>query len=115
MRLDIYMNYRGNCEQAFRFYEEHLGGANRISSLPGTQAQNPYWSDARRRCPVSRVGPGAVESEHADAKKTTNVKAVLTMRAGQFRSRMVILRKQEACLMDHGTPGDTKSSIRHLT
>jgi len=26
MRLDIYVNYRGNCEDAFRFYERHLGG-----------------------------------------------------------------------------------------
>ena len=26
MQLDIYVNYRGNCEQAFHFYEEHLGG-----------------------------------------------------------------------------------------
>jgi PhnB protein len=26
MRLDIYLNYGGNCEQAFRFYEQHLGG-----------------------------------------------------------------------------------------
>jgi PhnB protein len=26
MRLDIYVNYRGTCEQAFRFYEEHLAG-----------------------------------------------------------------------------------------
>jgi PhnB protein len=26
MRLDIYLNYRGNCEEAFRFYEQHLGG-----------------------------------------------------------------------------------------
>jgi PhnB protein len=26
MRLDIYVNYRGNCEEAFRFYEQHLGG-----------------------------------------------------------------------------------------
>lgn len=26
MRLDIYLNYRGNCEQAFLFYEQHLGG-----------------------------------------------------------------------------------------
>ena len=26
MRLDIYVNYRGTCEQAFRFYERHLGG-----------------------------------------------------------------------------------------
>lgn len=26
MQLDIYLNYNGNCEQAFRFYEQHLGG-----------------------------------------------------------------------------------------
>ena len=26
MRLDIYLNYPGNCEEAFRFYEQHLGG-----------------------------------------------------------------------------------------
>ena len=27
MHLDIYLNYRGNCEQAFRLYAQHLGGA----------------------------------------------------------------------------------------
>jgi len=26
MQLDIYVNYRGRCEDAFRFYEQHLGG-----------------------------------------------------------------------------------------
>jgi PhnB protein len=26
MRLDVYVNYRGLCEDAFRFYEQHLGG-----------------------------------------------------------------------------------------
>ena len=26
MRLDVYLNYRGNCEEAFRFYERHLHG-----------------------------------------------------------------------------------------
>ncbi len=26
MRLDVYVNYRGSCEEAFRFYERHLGG-----------------------------------------------------------------------------------------
>jgi len=44
MKLDIYLNYRGNCEQAFRFYELHLGG--RITGMvrhgeqpnPGTSA-----------------------------------------------------------------------------
>lgn len=31
MRLDVYVNYRGVCEEAFRYYERHLGG--RITSL----------------------------------------------------------------------------------
>ena len=26
MKLDIYVNYRGTCEEAFRFYEQQLGG-----------------------------------------------------------------------------------------
>lgn len=26
MRLHTYLNYGGNCEEAFRFYEQHLGG-----------------------------------------------------------------------------------------
>jgi len=26
MKLHTYLNYGGNCQQAFRFYEEHLGG-----------------------------------------------------------------------------------------
>ena len=31
MQLDIYVNYRGTCEEAFRFYERELGG--RISGM----------------------------------------------------------------------------------
>src|SRR4029453_3866262 len=31
MKLDTYLNYRGTCEAAFRFYEQHLGG--RIISM----------------------------------------------------------------------------------
>ena len=31
MKLSVYLNYAGNCEQAFRFYEEHLGG--KITSI----------------------------------------------------------------------------------
>src|SRR5215210_7364478 len=26
IKLDIYVNYPGHCEKAFRFYEQHLGG-----------------------------------------------------------------------------------------
>jgi len=26
LKLDIYVNYKGNCREAFKFYEKHLGG-----------------------------------------------------------------------------------------
>lgn len=39
MRLDIYLNYPGNCEQAFRFYEEHLGGRITNIARHGQQPQ----------------------------------------------------------------------------
>ena len=38
MTLRTYLNYGGNCAQAFRFYEQHLGG--KITSLM-TQDQMP--------------------------------------------------------------------------
>ncbi len=42
MKLHTYLNYGGNCEQAFRFYEEHLGG--RISMMM-THAEQPNAKD----------------------------------------------------------------------
>jgi PhnB protein len=50
MQLHTYLNYGGNCEQAFRFYEEHLGG--RITMLmrhgeqPETTQVPPGWDQA---------------------------------------------------------------------
>jgi PhnB protein len=37
MKLDIYLNYNGNCEQAFRFYEQHLGGKITMMRRHGEQ------------------------------------------------------------------------------
>jgi len=37
MKLDIYLNYPGNCERAFRFYEEHLGGKITMMMSHGEQ------------------------------------------------------------------------------
>ena len=48
MKLDVYLNYRGNCEEAFRLYEQHLGG--RITGIVRHGEQpNPHipadWSE----------------------------------------------------------------------
>ena len=41
MKLDIYINYPGHCELAFRFYEQHLGGKMQLM-LPHQQP-NPSF------------------------------------------------------------------------
>ncbi len=50
MRLDIYLNYNGNCEQAFRFYEQNLGGRitmmRRHSELPSQPNIPADWKNA---------------------------------------------------------------------
>jgi PhnB protein len=44
VRLDAYVNYRGTCEDAFRYYEQHLGG--RITGLVRHRDQpNPNIPD----------------------------------------------------------------------
>ena len=50
MRLLTYLNYGGNCAQAFRFYEQHLGGQITMMMTHG-EAPNqgevpPGWKDA---------------------------------------------------------------------
>jgi PhnB protein len=49
MQLHTYLNYGGNCEQAFRFYEQHLGGRvtmlTRHGDAPGQGNTPPEWKD----------------------------------------------------------------------
>jgi PhnB protein len=41
MKLNTYLNYGGNCEQAFRFYEQHLGGEITMLMRRGEQTVQP--------------------------------------------------------------------------
>ena len=48
MQLHTYLNYGGNCEEAFRFYERHLGGKItfllRHGEQPGPGNVPPDWN-----------------------------------------------------------------------
>ncbi len=50
MKLDVYVNYPGTCADAFRFYEQHLGGKITMmtthSEGPGSSQMPPEWGDA---------------------------------------------------------------------
>jgi PhnB protein len=41
MRLTTFLNYGGNCEQAFRFYEQHLGGEITMMMRRAEQPEQP--------------------------------------------------------------------------
>ena len=49
MQLHTYLNYGGNCEEAFRFYETHLGGRvtllMRHGEAPGGSPAPPDWKE----------------------------------------------------------------------
>lgn len=41
MKLNVYLNYAGNCRQAFRFYEEHLAGKITMMMTHGQGPNSP--------------------------------------------------------------------------
>jgi PhnB protein len=49
MQLTTYLNFGGNCEEAFRFYEQHLGGTidylMRHGETPGGSPARDDWKD----------------------------------------------------------------------
>jgi PhnB protein len=50
MKLHTYLNYGGNCAEAFRFYEKHLGGKITMmmthGEMPGPSNVPPEWKNA---------------------------------------------------------------------
>ena len=50
MRLYTYLNYDGNCQEAFRFYEQHLGGKITMMMThgqgPKADTGPPNWKEA---------------------------------------------------------------------
>ena len=60
MTMNTYVNFAGKCAQAFRFYEQHLGG--RIDMLmthgqsPDQSRVTPEWKDAVLHARISLGG-----------------------------------------------------------
>jgi PhnB protein len=67
MKLSTYLNYGGNCAEAFRFYEQHLGGKIIMMMTHGQQPDpkdvKPEWMDAVLH---ARIDLGGMELMGAD-------------------------------------------------
>lgn len=131
MRLDTYVNYCGVCEEAFRYYAEHLGG--HVSSLVRHGSQpNPQipadWADRVLHARLDLGGmvlmgadvPSAepmrsayltlsldsdAEAERVYAVLTDGGKIFMPMRQTPFASRFAMLRDRfgASCMLLHQT------------
>ena len=67
MKLNTYVNFSGKCAQAFRFYEQHLGGTITMlmthGQAPDQSNVKPEWKDAVLH---ARLSVGGTELTGAD-------------------------------------------------
>jgi PhnB protein len=82
IKLDVYINYPGNCAQAFRFYEQHLGGKITMmmthGQQPGINSVPDNWKDAILHARIEMGGAVLMGADIPNAKPMRS--AYLTLR-----------------------------------
>jgi PhnB protein len=67
MRLNTYLNFGGNCEPAFRFYEQHLGGKITMMMRRAEQPDQPVmWPGWEQSIQYATMQLGETELMGAD-------------------------------------------------
>jgi len=94
MRMDVYVNYRGSCEQAFRFYKEHLGG--RITGIARHGGQpNPNipaeWHDKVLHARIEIGGTVLMGADIPQAESMRSAYLTLTLEAEAEAERVYAL------------------------
>jgi PhnB protein len=80
MKLDIYVNYRGTCEEAFRFYERHLGGKITGMVRHGEQPRPGLSADWKDKILHARIAIGGAVLMGADVAQAEPMRsAYLTL------------------------------------
>jgi PhnB protein len=90
MRLDVYVNYRGCCEDAFRFYEKHLGGSItgvvRHGEMPNPQTP-PDWKDRILHARIDIGGTTLMGADVAQAEPMRSAYLSLSFDAAEEADR----------------------------
>jgi PhnB protein len=120
MNLNTYVNFRGTCAEAFRYYEKHLGG--QITSL-ATHAQSPVGSplgaDWQDKVLHGRIVIGDSELMGADVPNAEPMRsAYLTLRVesiGEAERVFAALADGGSILMPIQEPSLPRASVRCAT
>lgn len=82
MKVDVYLNFAGNCREAFRFYEQHLGGKITLMMTHG-EGPNAAALSAEQKAAVlhARIDVGGMTLMGADIPGAEPMRsAYLTLR-----------------------------------
>ena len=95
MKLDIYLNYAGNCQEAFRFYEKHLRGkiTMMMTHGEGPNAAN-LTADEKKAILHSRIEIGNTVVMGADIPKSEPMRSAyltLTVETAEDAERLYAL------------------------
>ena len=95
MKLDVYLNYRGNCEEAFRFYEQQLGG--RITMMM-RHGQQPHpgnvpadWANAVLHARIEIGGTVLMGADIPSAEPMRSAYLTLTLGSAAEAERLYTL------------------------
>jgi len=93
-KLDIYINYAGNCEEAFRFYEQHLGGKI-VMMMKHREHPNPQlppeWADKILHAQIELGGAVLMGADIPNAEPMRSAYASLTVDTAEDAERMYAL------------------------
>jgi PhnB protein len=82
MILDVYVNYKGNCREAFNFYQEHLDGKITSLTIFGQMAEGAdFPAEWKEKIMHARIEIGGTVLMGADVPTTEPMRSVyLTLR-----------------------------------
>jgi PhnB protein len=95
MVLNTYVNYGGNCEQAFTFYEQQLGGRitmlMRHGELPGGRVPREDWKDKVLHARLQLGGTELFGADIPDAQPMRSAYLSLTLATIEEAERVYAL------------------------
>lgn len=95
MKLSIYVNYPGTCEQAFRFYEQHLGA--KLSTLqrhgrqPDPARPQAGWEDKVLHARLEIDGAVLMGADIPGAEPMRSAYLTLTVSTPEEAERLYLL------------------------
>jgi PhnB protein len=95
MKLSVYLNYPGHCEQAFRFYEQHLGGTLSMLQLHGQQPEPsrlpPDWGTKVLHARIEIGGTVVMGADIPGAEPMRSAYLTLTLATAEEAERLYAL------------------------